>query len=408
MFLPLIPETPDTTPEPGEERTIYNIPEANWPKFEAQIAKLSRKAERIAGFPIKPMPFGYHYVEEKDGSSYKVIEVYLMSETPKVEGWTLAARLDHSQETGTIVRSVPNLGFELPSSYRDAEPVCDHCKVRRYRRDTFVLRCEETSEFKQVGASCLKDFFGHDPLKIARLAEYLGYADECGRGFEQYVGGDRRYVNVEEFLGHTAAMIRLHGWVSGKAAYDNPGLTSTKARALENMFPDRHSPAPVDLTDEDKEIATTAREWAAGLRGKSGLSDYEHNIAVLGDSLMMESRACGLAASIVSGYLRVQNRLMRSQTLKDRMAASQHVGKEGERLTFKDAEVISYFQRESDWGTTFIYKFLTAEGNVLTYFSTRYLNIREGATVTITATVKKHDVYEGVLSTIITRGKVAA
>lgn len=290
-----------------ETQTLFHIPAENMEKFEAQIAKLSRRSEKLIGMPIKPFVFGYEDKELSDGHKHRVFEVMLTAEMPKVDGWTFAARIDHSQEAGNLLRAVPNLGVEIPEHFRQAEPCCDHCKVRRYRRDTFLIHHAETGEFKQVGHTCLIDFFGHDVSKIAKYAELLGYAEACARGGEQFVGGDRRWIDVEGFLQHCAAVVRVEGrFVSRKTAMNSDDLTPTAHRAHTNMFASVRYQVPENErpTDADKAVAAEALAWALALGEKGSLNDYEHNISVIAQSPMMEARAEGLAASIVGSFLR--------------------------------------------------------------------------------------------------------
>lgn len=293
-----------------EGRTIFEIPAENHAKFEAQIAKLSRKAEKLMGVSFTPFTFSHDQVELADGKMHRVYSVLLNAVTPKVEGWTFVARLDHANETGTIIRMVPDAG-ELPESYRHALSTrCDHCNVNRFRRDTFVVRNDETGEFKQVGSSCLKDFFeGQDPYKIAKLAELLGYAYECGKGAEQFVGGDMRWISVEEYALCAARAVLTKGWVSGKAAYENPSLTSTREMAWAiyshtGEWTNHHwvSGQREAFTPVETELAEAALEWAQSLRSKTEMNDYEHNISVIADATMMEPRSAGLAASIVGVF----------------------------------------------------------------------------------------------------------
>ncbi|CAM6053382.1 unnamed protein product [Sphagnum tenellum] len=159
-----------------EDRTIFYVPDVNLNKFQAACAKLSRKAEKIGCSEIKPFIFGHTTQKLSDGYEHRVYEVLFTVDVPKIEGWTFIARIDHANETGNIIRVVPNTKVAVPERYRTSAPNCDHCNKIRRRRDTFVLHCEATDEFKIVGSSCLVDFFGHDPLKMARMAELLGYA----------------------------------------------------------------------------------------------------------------------------------------------------------------------------------------------------------------------------------------
>lgn len=294
----------------AETQTIFRIPAENLPKFEAQIAKLSRRSEKLVGLPIKPFVFGYEDKKLSDGRLHRVFEVMLTAETPVIDGWTFVARIDHSQEAGNLLRAVPNLGVAIPEHFRQAEPCCDHCQVRRYRRDTFLLHHAETGAFKQVGHTCLIDFFGHDVSRVAKYAEILGYAEACARGGEQFVGGDLRFIEVEAFLHHCAAAVRVEGrFVSRKTAMNSVDeVLPTASRAHHTMFPTPRRPVPEDErpTDADKALAAEALAWALALGDQPQLSDYEHNLLVIARSPMMEYRAEGLAASIIGSYLRRQ------------------------------------------------------------------------------------------------------
>jgi hypothetical protein len=63
----------------------------------------------------------------------RVYSVMLTAEAPRLNGWTFVARLDHANETGTIVRMVPNVGVELPVSFRHAATKCDYGDFLRAR-----------------------------------------------------------------------------------------------------------------------------------------------------------------------------------------------------------------------------------------------------------------------------------
>ncbi len=416
------------TAQDDEEKTIYLIPAENLDKFEKEIGKLSRKSERFGIGPIKPWVFGYQMKNGTDGHEHKYLEVYLTADPVKVDGWSFVATLDHSVETGTIIRSVPNAGVAVPDEYRTAEPHCDHCKVRRFRRDTYVLHCAATGEFKQVGKTCLQDFFGHDPLKIARMAEYLGFADECARGLSDidFAMADRRFISVAEFAGHCAAMVRLHGWVSRSNAnsynskmhedgnpYGKEGLIATTDRAFKNMFPTPHDLTygfvREKVTDEDKKVAEAALEWAESLKDKANKSDYEHNICAIAGAAVIEMRATGLAASIVGVFVRNSEREVERRAQREALKESQHIGKEKERLRDLSVTVLGHFARPSDFGTTHIYRFSTTGengGNVLVWFASTNQGIQVGDSVKITGTVVKHGEFEGVKNTVLNRCKV--
>lgn len=92
---------------------------------------------------------------------------------------------------------------------------------------------------------------------------------------------------------------------------------------------------------------------------------------------------------------------------------SQFVGEVGQKLTASVTYVGSpYFERKSFGGygteTCYIHTFKDSAGNKIVWKTTSGLNLEEGATVTITGTVKEHSEYKDEKQTLILRCKVAA
>ena len=390
-----------------DEQTIFHIPAENMNRFEADCAKLSKKAVKLGCSEIKPFVFGHTTQTLEDGLEHRVYEVLFTVEAPKVNGWTFVARLDHANETGNIIRMVPNTLASLPAKYLDCAPNCDHCKQNRKRRDTFILRCDATGEFKQVGSTCLLDFFGHDPIKMARMAELLGYALESARSAEEYSGNhgiaDLRWIRVDRFCEYAAACIRQFGWVSGKAAFEDPSQISTRDVAV-RMY--RHG-AIKNINDEDKMLAVEALDWALSLREKDNKSDYEHNILVIAEAQAMEWRSAGLAASIVGVYVRNRQKEIERKA-REGKTESTYYGAIGDKLKGLKATLVGYsVNTQGAYGTTHIYKFVTTAGNVLTWFATSSASIQEGNKVVFTGgTVKAHQQYRNVSQTIVSRCKL--
>jgi hypothetical protein len=275
------------------------------------------------------------------------------------------------------------------------------------------LQNTESKNFISVGSTCLKDFFGHDPLKAARLAELLGYAHEAGRAAQDLDSTmvDLRWIRVETYCQRVAQVIRLHGWVSGKAAYENPTLTpsSRMATAWYNYGSGNGVLNIADPSEEDKALAAEALAWAESLRDKENKSDYEHNILVVAEAEVMESRSAGLAASIVGVFLqhkaREAERLVKEAAQKD----SQHIGAVGDKLVNLPVTMIGFNTSAGNYGDTYIYRMLTDDGNVLTWFASNPQEVEIGGKMLLkTATVKKHDAFRGVALTVVTRCKLIA
>jgi len=278
--------------------TIFDIPEENYVKFKKEIDKLSRRSLKLTGEEIYVRVCGDYYKDD-----IKFIKVEFDFSPVKLDGWQFVATLDHTPE-GNIIRSVPNTGIDIPVKYRDCSPNCDHCNINRRRNDTYLV-CDELGEFKQVGSSCLIDFFGHDPFKIVKRAELVGYAAEVARAYTEYNISNisRRYIGLEIYLSFVASVIRRNGWVSAAQARID-GSRRTASIAMEGYF------GGYDIVnDADRECARKAIEWVRSLSTEEiDNSDYLHNISVVAKSEYIEPRTTGLAAAIVYSYQRAAAR----------------------------------------------------------------------------------------------------
>ncbi len=272
---------------------VFLIPAGNLKKFEDSCAKLSRKSVKVGGEEFSPIVIGY----QGEGSSMKY-EVYVDVDTLEIGGWMFVAKLDHSQETGTIIRALPNTGITMPDVYRHSKADCDHCNQNRRRRDTFIVMNIETGEFKQVGSTCLEMFFDKNPQDIAKRAELYSYIKDAADALEHEPTGmtDHRWVPMEAFLNHVAMTVRKHGWVSGKYAYEN-NVISTKTASFHSYMSNEQ-----DLFGDDVELATDALKWARSFEHKDSLSDYEHNVLTIANSPFIQANQLGIAASIVGVY----------------------------------------------------------------------------------------------------------
>src|SRR5271157_1271365 len=132
-------------------RFEFEIPSVNMDKFKSMMDKISKKSVKLGFDEINFMITDF-YNEEKRGKIYKI---YIDTPTFKIDGWNFVATIDHTHETGNLIRSLPNK--TVPEEFRTSTPICQHCNVNRYRRNTYVLRSDD-GVIKQVGKTCLNDF----------------------------------------------------------------------------------------------------------------------------------------------------------------------------------------------------------------------------------------------------------
>lgn len=383
------------------ETNTFSIPTCNMGEFAARIVKLSAKIVKLGFAPIVPV-IGETTIQKRshEGRWIKVEVVSVTIDYPKVKlaGWTFLASIEHSNDgASNVIRTVPNALAILPVKFRTADCVCDHCNIQRRRNNTFVLVSDDGATFKQIGRSCLKDFIGHDPKKIAALLQYLFEASDSACEFQEGGGGSQVFA-LNKYLEHAAAVVRVHGWVSAKVASEYEHLLSSRSRIWSNLNPPT-SGETIAITDEDRQMAADARAWALSLSDKISLSDYEHNITTIAAKDYINYRATGMAASIVGSHFRnTTERLERASKVQ-----SAHIGKTGERLRDLKAKVIGHSTRDTDFGTTHIYRFVTADGNKITWFSSKNAMIDIDYDVILTGTVKAHEVWKDCASTTLTR-----
>ncbi len=415
----------------------YRIPERNLPRLEAAIAKLNRRAAKLGVPPVAISTTGreeevwyttnpelgrmpQERVErlglQTEGLRRVVLAfltVTVSGETPKLAGWTFLATLDHTAETGIILRTVP--GETVPEAYRTAEAACDHCRLARRRHQTFVLRHDDGTH-KRVGRQCLVDFLGgQTPENIAERAAWFGLIGDALRGAEEWDGadgfgwGEGRWP-VEDVLAIASAAIAKHGWTSRKAAAERGGYAT--ADRLVSIFTARvplSDDDRVDVTAADVELAARTVEWAHGLGLRATLSDYEHNVHVLLTGTSLRVKDFGVAASAVAAY---QREVGQAAQREHERATSAYFGEVGKRAEYT-LTIVNRVDIPGDWGTTRLYIMVDPAGNRAKTFASRLLwkelpgggteGAELGDTWRVKATVKAHEEYKGVAYTNLSR-----
>jgi hypothetical protein len=405
----------------------------------AELVRLAKRAKRI-GAPAITWTFGaveqrevrVRVVREQEADvlpsalthrtrTVPFVHMTLTGVAPRIAGWEFVATVQHVDEVN-ILRACPRTEeLPVPEVYRTRGSVCDHCKLDRDRRDTYLV-VNGAGEWKQIGSSCLVDFMGHeDPHTIAEYAEMLASAlslcdgagddEEGGFGFGGGGSGPRVF-SVLEYLKCVAAEIREQGWVPRKAADPERGVQATADRACDRMDPER--PVKVrdrSVTEADTAIATASYDWALALHTSDGderLNDYLWNLYAVAKSGIVERRTFGLAASMVAAYTKAEVRKRERAARKP----SEYVGEVGEQRTFV-LTLDRHFAFEGGWGPVSRYLFRDREDNVVTWKSSGHATVVgldspndrmvEGSTYIVCGTIKKHDDYKGTKQTVLTR-----
>ena len=139
--------------------------------------------------------------------------------------WSLIATLHHRPGRPTAVELVPGTQRIDVDAWSRSEGWCEHCRTRRTRRTTYLLR-RRNGSLAQIGSTCLAEFIGHpDPMRVLRP----GSRHRSPRQRHDHGDAHRRaseYVDAHLYLAHVAQAVFDGGFVS------SVGATQRQARHL--------------------------------------------------------------------------------------------------------------------------------------------------------------------------------
>jgi len=325
----------------NESKTTFKVWADKLDGLRDGVATINKRVERLRrrGYDVEPVVIEVgklfaEKVQTKIPGTDRVVErenVFAMVELrspkpPKIDGWEFVAVLSHVEDVGTVLRVCPGatVAEGEMARYREASPEnCDHCRVRRARSDTFIIRNRE-GELKQVGRQCLAAYTGlENPEALCAAAEVLFAVSRVLEGGEDEPGGEggsgRSYCSIASYLPYVACSIRVDGWLSRTAAREQGSVSlSTADQALSRgIFAgpdtrDRYVPE-----ERDYNLASAVVEFCedhfAGCDVAS-LTDYENSLRVAMAATIVHPKLVGLVASAVGFYQRDLERRARAES----------------------------------------------------------------------------------------------
>jgi len=372
---------------------------------EKNVAKLNKKAVKLGCPPVtlefsevreieKTEESGEHHTSFNPGQKYiaYVLDATLNYEIPIINGWELICRYD-DLEGAVFISKVPEK--EIPLEYIEkTEIACQHCGIVRFRTHSMLMHHIETGEYKEVGSSCVKDFFGHDPKGFMLFATYdfnSLFNGEEGEDYEYNGVGYRRYCDsLISVLAMTAACIQNFGWVSRKAAEEKL-ICATAESVLFWLNPKNNDKRDrPEVTEDHQALAAATIEYFKGMLPNN---DYLMNCHKLAEIGMVPSRMIGVACSMVEVY---RKEVLRIENKKIDFKESNWVGTVGQKLVDIVVKCIYNTSIESQWGASQLYILVDDNGNRFnTFYSGRGWSMKQGDKGIMKGTVKAHDTYKG-------------
>lgn len=419
--------TDPAEPEDGEVYEPSNIFDMNAARLAEAINRIeiaNRRAERSGiaeriGYTVE------HYEAERNqpgdeiGWLPKIIEsrVKLTLDVPAVrhEGYTFIGTMSWDPEAGLVTRIAPGQTLAKRPDARE----CDICHAARDRKDTYVVRKDDTGQEVQVGSNCLVQFLGIRPSGLWMLTYDGNLADLTGDDDEERGGGggrgDYRYPSLA-VLAATVAVVHQNGWMSRGKARDW-GKTAT-ADTVNDVISGYH---PTGRGQEDYAafLDTMRREVHSGQHDEEAAalrdfartlddpSEYATNLRAVAGADSVDPRNLPLLASAIAAKMARDEKVERERVVREATADSTHIGTVGDKIADHEARITAVRSIDGDYGTSTLLTMVDGDGNVLKWFASGHHDEWQiGDEVAVSGTIKDHGEFRGVAETTLTRCKI--
>lgn len=390
--------------------TPVTVDESELVDVRTLLAKTNTKLEK-RGFPaIELEVINEEFKQLNESESYKLVTFQLKGEIPKLSGYTFVAKIDHLGE-GNILNVSPFYDGTVPEKYRTSTSYCDHCGTNRRRNSTYLLKCDGSDLFIQVGSGCVGDFSAavKGPSAIADLWQLLSKlifgempSEEKGYGHEA------TYFSVRNLLEWTICIGETIGYVSKKQAEDSFDYIIPTSEQLAYVIRPKNENDEAfrkkcrENVPDYEQRAESMLAWVESFEERESLSDYEHNLLAIVNAKNVEWKYRGYIASIPMAYSR---HLAKTYHKDD--VTSNHVGEVGKRESW-GVKLTKTAGVHTDYGYMVILTFQTAEGDQLVWKTTSFdtSKVEIGTAYLLTGTVKKHTEFRGVKQTEVIRCKL--
>ncbi len=312
---------------------------------------------------------------------------------------------------------------------------CDHCKQKRARKSTYIIFDKEENKYIQVGSSCINEFFAKDVERLIREIYYTfdsftDLEDEplfySGKGkkevcypFINFLGMITSLTNYgENFISITYANNHQVNSTVGvfkeilqyysnrnsthKGRYNKSyTLSQETIEKIEKMY------ESIQPKEEHYAFAEKVIAWVdtLGTSKNEYLINLHQYFKAYKNNCVPDSKL-GWVASAVSAYYKANK--TEKKTPETSSNKSEYVGAEEERITIKGTVIsfrfISQDVQFNKLKKTYLFKIQDDNGNILSSFSQSNLKeIAEGDYVEVKATVKKHELFQNIKQTRISR-----
>lgn len=378
------------------------IPEYNENTLFDLVQKISKK--RSFSICLDKVSEEVVEIENSVGRFFVKKLTYNISTSEEVEGWSYIGIIEHTPE-GNIVKNFSCL--EIPEKFFSSEPICEHCKKKRHRGKTCILK--KDNEYFQVGTSCVEDFT-HQCLSFKQFRDLTYFFTSCYELSDEFE--DKRkyspYEDLDTLLFYTIELVNKFGYVkkdidiiSGKipTAIDILSFLDVCEDRGYTVSPSAYNDAKRRIEEsgfnpyreENRSLAEKIKNW---IFTSEATTSYMHNLKVIFSSDMVNLRNFGYFVSSYPAYKRAN---------PDAVSNSQFVGNIGERIVVKDIKLFQMiYTYNLQYGIYHLYKMIDCNGNVFIWRTSKSIS---GAKELV-GRVKAHSTFNGINQTELSSCKV--
>jgi hypothetical protein len=399
--------------EPAQDssgETVYRILPA---QQEAAIKSLQKANRRLERYGIADR-FEYSFeekfaVKKLDGMELADPYFELTVNTPTIglAGQRFLAAV--TQEDGGFITRT-GAGVEL-NGWRPTSMLCEHCGQHRARAKTYLIEGSD-GERKQIGSSCVQAYLGVKPEGLWALGyEPIDLPAPAEGGISLPASAYHR--PVDDTLAYALAVSNGAESFVSRAAAQNFEKVATADAVTSALFGTDKNDASwrremAELAEKYKADGTVAKV-RKHIQELEGMSDYAVNLRTLASGEWVSPRSSTLLVSGLASY-------RRTLTIEKKAAGPQlaagFAGHVGEKLAGRTVTVDrvvstpSYNSYTRQDETSHRVELRDEHNHRLVWWTSSAVNAEEGATLQLKGgTVKKHDSFNGVDQTILTRVK---
>ena len=380
---------------------VYDIFEGNMERLSKKLATIQKKCQKY-GCEFHFQELGEIFKKVRDEETGKIYTARFIqveaSGIAQISNWEFVATIEHCKPYN-IIRSFRE-DITVPEHYYTADTYCDHCKTRRQRKDTYIIRNTETGEFKQVGKSCCLDYT--HGMSAEAITQYISW-------FEQLISGQvanpsfKTYYDVKDVLAFAVEAVKMYGY------RPSDWLESTKEVTVQQLrrfggFERREVEGFKGDRPENYDMAKTILKFVADMPIEFG---YVTSLKAACSKTFCEYRDLGFIVSAITCYNKAQEKAAKRAAEKAQVKKSSWVGTVGQRIQLNNLSVRLLTSWDSEFGYTYLYKFTDEQGNIFTWKTGKWVSdtdeIHPDLRVSLKGTVKAHSEYKEEKQTELTR-----